>query len=966
MLHDRNVDARDGEAGVVWMESCNRTGQCRLRGIVLLCVSIGMSLLATSWVGAQSLGRGDLTAEERSLVRELIISYNSPDLARIWIESRKKTASAVARASLEYFLADATRIEGDVDGYEQAIRTLAKKYPNHMRSKGAKLEAVLAALLRLSDANTEAVFATSPTDRQAFIVKRDRLWEDEVRRILKDNIRIQNSDVDAIVAKVIAETDPERKRSLSDSLAEKVQIRDLWEFQELAAIELYTGLLPDDSEAKQSLFGELALLAKQFVDLRYENFARRYRAQLIFGKALAASGHPQQAAAELELLVDIEPSGDPPYAPEVVQFIRSLRVEALAGSLAAYNRASMATDALELLEYLYEDVDSNFPYRSTPENPEIAPLVAVLDVEEAVSRIAGGDRSTGLALLDQLIRRYDTPENWKADPSGTRDALDRLARGVSRLLEMNVGNLSPELYVRAAAGFRDRGQPLEAAEAAKRALGCRIDDKLARQWKAKALYEIGESSDALGRIEEAALAYQDLLEQYPDSDVVAMASQNFFAIVGDLGSSQGGAWAELVPVAEKLFADHSQGLGSEQLKLQQASEAEDRGEYSKARDMFRRIASKYDDGTGERTVPFFYRARAAGARCLFRMSADVDQGTRDAAGEIRALLAAARQDRDVSGESSLRYELGRIYWSDRGKNSASAIDALKPVLEELSGSNVYREAAILLLHEIHCASGQLTFAEKCLAEIRKYWPTEHSLVAATYYQIEACRVSSTQTDVRRAGELVLEWIQLPGSQFDEAEPAVRLGLASILIDADFPEEAATMLADAQQAAGGSGDSVLEIGVSYFLAKAANAAGKHRDALDSLDEIIEKYSDDTYNGAYQDAPFVLVQRAAAHRGLYEGDLDASRLELMSDDLRSALAILDQRRQSLLYGDGIPPLFERDYWSTWLHYLEVLKARKQCEKVIGLISSRRLKAGGGTSSFAPESLQQRFDLLEKECQ
>jgi len=925
-----------------------------------------MSLLATSLVGAQSLGRGDLTSEERLLLRELLLSYNSPDLARIWIDSRKKTANSSARASLDYFLADATRVEGDIDGYETAIRSLAKKYPNHMRSKGAKLEAVLAAMMRLSDANTEAVFATSPADRQSFIEKRDRLWEDEVRRILKDNIRIQNSDVDSIQAKVIAEKDSERKRTLAQTLVEKVQIRDLWEFQELSAIQVYCGLLPDESAAKSALFDELALLSKQFVDLRYDNFARRYRAQLIYGKALAASGHPQEAAAELELLVDIEPSGNPPYDPEVVRFIRSMRVESLAGSLAAYNRASMATEALDLLEYLYEEVDPNFPYRSTPEDPEIAPLVALLDVEEAISRIAGGDRSTGLSLMAQLIQSYDTAANWKADPSSTRETLDRLARGISRLLEMNVGNLTPELYVRAAAGFRDRSQPVKAAEAAKMALGCRNDDKISRQWKAKALYEIGESCDALGRVEEAAIAYQALVEQFPESDIVAMASQNFFAIVGDLGSDRGGAWAELIPIAEKLFADNSQGLGSEQLKLQQASEAEDRGEYSKARDMFRRIASKYDDGAGEMTVPFFYRARAGGARCLFRLSTDVEQGTRDAAAEIRALLATARSDRNVSGESSLRYELGRIYWSDRGKDPSSAIEALKPVLEELSGSSVYREGAILLLHEIFCAEGQLAEAEKSLAEIRKNWSTEHSLVAGTYYLIEACKVSSTAVNSRRAGELVLEWIELPGSQFDKASPAVKLGLASILIDAKFSDEAASMLAEAQQVAKGAGDPVLDIGVSYFLAKAANAAGKHRDALASLDDLIDKYSDDTYNGAYPDAPFVLVQRASANRGLYEADLDGSRLEMMSDDLRSALAILDQRRQSLLFGGGIPPLFERDYWSTWLQYLEVLKARKQCEKVIGLIGSRRLKAGGGTSAFAPESLQPRFDQLEKECQ
>jgi len=962
------VVARAGEAGMNLMKSQSRSKRESARFPVLLCLWVLVSLTATPLAPAQSIGRGDLTSEETLLVRELLVTYNSPDLARIWIASRQKTASVSGRATLEYFLADALRIEGDVDQYEEMILALAKRYPDHSRSKGAKLEAVLAAMLRLSYANTEAVFATSPSDRNKFISDRDRIWEDEVRRILEDNIRIQNSEVDSIEAKVIAvsPSNPEQKQQLVAQMNEKIEIRDLWEFQLLAAIQTYSSLLPDNSPKKVELFIELAVRAKEFVDLRYENFGRRYRAQLIYGQALAASGKPEQAAEELELLVDIEPSGDPPYAKEVVHFIRSLRIESLAGSLAAYNRASRATDALELLEYLFEEIDPNFPYRRTPEDPEIAPLVAMLDVEESISRIAGGDRLGGLSLLNELIDRYDHPDSWKADPAGTRETLDRLSRGISRLIDMKVGDLEAELYVRGAAGYRERGQPALAVETAKYALSSGADDKIAQQWKAKALYEIGESNDALGRTEEAALAYQTLVESYPESEVVAMASQNFFAIVGDLGVDQGGAWADLIPLAEQYFADNSQGLGSEQLKLQQAAEAEMEGDYRKARDLFRRIGAHYDDGAGDVSVPFFYRARAGGARCLFRMGTDLEQATRDASGEILALLDDARSDRDVSGESALRYELARIYWGDRAKDADKAISALQPVLDRLTGSGVYREGAVLLLHEILCADGRIAAAEKSLAEIRRNWSKEHSLVVATYHLIDVCRLSSESDQKRRAGELVLDWIKLPGANFEKSDPAVRLGLANILIEGNFSDEAALMLSAAQKALEGTDDPVLDIGVSYFLAKAANAASKHQDALKSLDTIIERYDDDTYNGTYPDAPFVFVQRAAAQRGLYEKDRDAGRLEKMADDLTAALAILDQRRQSLIFADGPTPLFERDYWATWLQYLEVLKARRMCERVVLLISSRRLMAGGETAAFAPTSLQNRFDQLEKDCQ
>ncbi len=958
--------ARYGDAGVELMELRRITNPVPQRTQTVLCLMLGVLLWTAPSVWGQAIGRGDLTSEENFFVRELLGTYNSPDLARVWIEARKKTASGSARGSLEYFLADAARVEGDIDGYEATIQALAKRYPDHPRSKGAQLEAILASLLRLDDANTAAVFSTSPGERLRALEDRDRIWSDEIRKVLEDNTLLQNREVTALenqLGEARSETDREK---LSIELAEKVSIRDLWEFQLLNALKVYSAMLPDGDEAALKLYEELATNAKQFVDQRYENFGRRYEAQLIFGQALAALGRPEEAANELELLVDIEPSVDPPYDNEVVFFIRRMRIESLTGSLKAYNRAGRPEEALELIEFLYEEINSNFPYRKTPEEADFATMVAVLDIEEAISRIAGGDGLEGIKMLHTLIAKFDNSDSWKADPSGTREVLDQLSRGLSRLVDMKVGGLSPEVYARAASGYRDRGLLESAIECAKFSLTSSAKDQQSAKWRAQALYEIGESNDALGRSVEAAISYQLLAENYPESEMVAMASQNFFAIVGDLASEENGAWDELLPVAEKLFADNSKGLGSEQLKLQQATEAEMDGNYPQARDLFRRVSRNYSDGNNEQLVPFFFRARAGGARCLFRISTDIEQGIIDASGELLPLLSEARKARNVGGEAVLRYELARLNWSDRKKSSSEAIDALTPVLDELGGNSIYREGALLLLQEILCSEGKLDAAERCLNEIRRFWADSPSLVAATYYLIDAYRLSGSDQHKRRAGELVMQWIRLPEAQFEESEPGVRLGLASILIDGGFATEAASMLASAQEAAMDTGDETLDIGVSYFLAKAANVAGKHQDALESLDYILERYNDMTYNGVYQDAPFVFVQRAVAHRGFYEADRSSEHLDSMSEDLTAALAILDQRRRSLIFEGGAPPLFERDYWATWLQYMEVMKAQSLCEKVVQLIRSRRLMAGGEGASFAPASLQARFDQLEKDCQ
>ncbi|MGE4620313.1 MAG: tetratricopeptide repeat protein, partial [Planctomycetota bacterium] len=782
----------------------------RLRA--LLCLVVGVLPWITPMVSAQSIGRGDLSTDEVSFVRELLGTYNSPDLARVWIDSRLKGASRSAAATLNYFLADVLRVEGDIDSYEAEIQRLAKKYPDHPRSKGAQLEAVLAAMLRLDDANTEAVFATSPGERKRANTRRNEIWVAEIRTILDSNIVLQNREVLACEKRVSEAGDDEERGRCAAELAAKVSVRDLWEFQLLNAIKVYSGMLPDGVDAVQELLEELVILSKSFVDQRYENFGRRYEAQLIYGQALAACGRPEEAASELELLVDIEPSVDPPYEDDVVYFIRRMRIASLSGSLQAYNLAGRPGEGLELIEYLYEEIDPNFPYRKSPEDPDLAAMVATLNIEESISRIAGGDRSTGLSMLQKLIDDFDRPETWKADPGGTREILEQLARGLSRLVDMQVAGLSAEIYTRAAAGFRDRGLPMRAIEAAKFSLAAGHGGKDAASWQAKALYEIGESSDALGRSEEAALAYQFLAQEFPDSEMVAMASQNFFAIVGDLAASKDGAWAEMIPVAEKLFSDNSQGLGSEQLKLQQATEAELAGDYKQARDMFRRVSRTYTDGGVEQNVPFFFRARAAGARCLFRTAEDVEQGIKDASGELLPLLADARKDRDVGGESALRYEMASFYWSDRKKSGPEAVTALLPVLDELQGTNVFREGALLLLLEILAAEGRFVTAEKALTELRQLWPDNNSVVAATYYLIDAYRTSGAENEMQRAGQLVLDWVKLPGAQFAEAEPGVRLGLASILIDGGFAKEAAAILASAQEEAQGTDDPILDIGV----------------------------------------------------------------------------------------------------------------------------------------------------------
>ena len=216
----------------------------RWPGAVATCALL-LVLLAPTMAHAQSLGRGPLTAEETRFVNELLLTYDSPDLLRTWVASRIKTVDSSGRASLEFSLADAMRLDGDVDGYESEIQKLAKKYPNHPRAKGAQLESVLASLLRLDDANTEAVFSTNPAQRQKAIENRDRIWALDVETVLVANIRRLNEEVDAAEKSVMTNADDGQKDTLTEQLGSSTRMRDLWEFNRLNAFKVYAGMLPD-------------------------------------------------------------------------------------------------------------------------------------------------------------------------------------------------------------------------------------------------------------------------------------------------------------------------------------------------------------------------------------------------------------------------------------------------------------------------------------------------------------------------------------------------------------------------------------------------------------------------------------------------------------------------------------------------------------------------------------------------
>lgn len=911
----------------------------------------------------EAVQRGDVSEAESKALQELVGVYGFTDLARVWIDARLETVSTASRPDLEWVRdVDILRAEGDFDAANENNQVLKGRYPRHPRASAVAREAVKTMVVNAILKDAEARYETDPAVRATLLAERDVIYQQAMAE-LEANIQQLNQEVE---------------RSPDDE--EKILERDGWEFDRLLAMQRYAELLPYESAAATKAWEELAEAAKRFVDTRFLNFGLQYQAQLIYGKALAALGQSAAAAEALEVLTEVEPSYNPPYDEVVVRAMRQLRIEALQSSAEAWNRAGQPERAVELFDFAFEAPQPHFPWKAEPEDPAVLPLRVAMEIEEAIARMCGGVRQVGIDQVRALIARFDSERFRKGDPDAAEDYLLQIARGLARAVDTGVSGLSAELYYRAAVGYKDRGRYDAAIRAAQLALDAGSGVPGAEFWLASSLYEIGDNFDSLALPEAAAQAYEVLATQFDakKSDerfevLLADAAQNWFAISGELAETSGGAWETVTKRAEGVFAELSRGAAGIQLILQKAAELEGQSKYEEARGLYESIPSEIEgDGGSMERVDAYYRAQAGAARCLFR-AGDADGRAAEVlpqvAERLTGVLERARRDGDASGEAALRFELANARWDDDVRDRAGAIEALDPLLSTVTGTNPYREGGLRLWISILCwvdpedaADGaRPADAEPVLAALRKDFQGTTTFLISLFEMVDAYGGLGTEEADRRAAELALEYTRHPEANFDAASPGEKLGIAEILSQGGKHAEASAIL-DAARAAASEDDIYMQIAVTYALAKAGNNSGKHHQVIDALDPFIEANEEETTSGSYDEAPYILIQRALANMALYEQDNSAARLTSAEEDLTNGIATLRERRASLLRTNSITQRFEVDYWNAWLQFFEVLRAQGRGEMILRMIREQRIMNGG--NDFAPPALQTKFDQLEQE--
>jgi len=951
MRHERVVGHR---GAIVW----------RRLGFLLLLLSLAFSFTpTTTWAQLyEVVGRGDLSQEDEDALRALIFDFGFTDVAEVWVGSRLKRASSGSRPTLEWARVDIFRAEGEIDRADELNQSLAAKYPNHARAGAAQLEAVQATMAQIFLLSLNAQYETDSTTRAQLIAERDSKFKSEVAAELDATIRELNQEV---------EREPDdRKKSFE---------RDRWEHYRLQAYLQYAELLPYGSPGAVEMWESLVTYATDFVENRYDNDGFLYEAQLFLGKAYAALGLSEEAAEALEVITEVEPTSPPPYDEIVVRFIRLLRLQALQGTAEAWNRAGQPENAVQIFEDLDSVPQPHFPWKMDPEDLAVLPFVVAVEIEEAIARLAGGVRQEGIDHLRSLIDRFDSPSFRKANPDSAEAYLLDIAAGLARAMDIGVDGLPAEFYYRAALGFKGRGRYDDAIAAAQAALNAGSGVRGAEKWVALSLYEIGENFDSLDLPEAAANAFQTLSLQFFSKKadqafetLLADASQNWFAISGELAERQGGAWVNNSELGKAVFGELSRGEAGITLTLQNCGEKESRGLYEQAYECYSAVPQTFEkDGRQEKYAGYF-RAMARAGKCLFLAADSVGEG-RSKLPEVEAwfsrYIQSANAESDAVGEAALRFELASVYWDDDVRDRGQALATLEPVLSQLSGANLFREGALRLWIAILTTGSpddptrgvDPKAAEPVLAALKRDFAKEVSVPVSLYSMVEAYQSLLSEEGNRRAAELVTEYMQHPEAGFDAAGPGVKLTIAQILFDGMMPERANQILEEVTSETGEN--ESLEIAVALLLASSGNLSGDHVGVLRNLEPFLEKYGSEIRDGSIPEGPKILWEAAKAESGQYRKDRDGDRLKRASQQLESAIAVLQQRRMSLKRTGKITPKFENEYWLIWLQYFEVLKADNRMELVCSLIEGERIKKGG--EDFAPAALQLQFNDLEKEC-
>lgn len=901
------------------------------------------SLSLTAALSAQQvLERGKLTQDERNFVLNELLGGRHADLIRLWCRERLTTNPPVNdKAFLEYRLNQCLLLEGKQDEYTAGLEALAQRYPGYSESGNVQATLIRADLVKvlrqLSDARTQEADQRPP------------LIEAALR------------DFEALSTKIDAAIESARQtveQQKADDGSAVADTRDMWEHLRLDALQLVARFLPEGSKERKDIYQRLKKHAQHFYDNRWVNFIYQCDATLWLAQATFALGDREGAAYLFEELTLAQPNVPPPYGPEVTNFIRKVRLGAIAAYARMWNDVGRPGKTLDLFEQIRSNPDPDIPFEVDPEPESVAPTRRTVQIEEAVALTAGGDdASKGERILRGLIARYTAPDFKLARPQEAEEGLLEVHLALARIVDIGVGTLGTELLYRAGLGYKSEGRYFEALSAFKRALAASVGVPSATEWGGLAYWEIAETNALMDRNMPAAVAYWGLLEDFGEkAPNAAKAATNALGYSIQYAEDYNGAWTEVEKTAQELFERFGTGVNAEQAVLQSALTAEEKGNFEQARRDYLKIHKQVKDGGEMVDVPFYYLARASAARCLVSIAAAENEPKKREEGiaELRSLLDESRSDPD--GHAAVLFALGNALWQN-GEGDAAAASEVLSGAKTLESDSEERRGALTLLVITLVHQNRLEDAYSAFDTYRSKFPEDANVIRCALELVEAYSNQETDEGFRRAAQVADFTMKHPKVKPEEQPVRFLLDMAIVMMRGGLSKQASDLLKVAQRLAADTDDEETKLALDYTRAETELDQGNFAKAVELLEGMVKTYPG-IQSGASQDAPNVQLDLGRAYLGVYSKSPNADLLEKAHAAFEQAIGILDGRFRVT---DNPSTSDLNTYWSGWYNLFQVKKTQNQCTEVVNEMKTWELM-----KRQIPEAWRTRFDELRRECE
>ena len=793
----------------------------------IACLLGGLSAGVGDSASAQATRQG-FTAEQSAFADGLIRDLQYFDTARRWLESVRRSAGGKPGliADVEARLIDILRGEGREDEVKKALVEFKRKYPWHRRASVGSIELIVRRAEEIRQSIEDAALSGTPAELATARIAAKQAFSEEVDKPLDDLI---------VELRKAAEG--------RDAPPEKVQESGRAQLIRLRVFRTYAQSVGGDDG--QALLERSLDLARELVEESFRYPILQYDAQIEVGLYLAELARHEEAADELGLLLDVGVPGGGQAHPLVVRAIQGLRLRAALFSAQSLNAAGKQEDAAELLKrYVFSKPaePADIDLRAAEKDPELQQYAVAARLEYGIALVGSGSMARGMKSIQSVISKYEGKKDGKsvAFVVDARKALGRLAASGSVAL-------SAMDFYQAGLGLISDFKFEEALGIFQLALGALTPRETQRNAPV-ILDKIGEMAYRLGRFDEAAVAFDELIRYYAGSKVHQSGTTRALGAI-DEAKKQLGAGAtdhvgfnslnDFATQANNAAGGNRQGILA--AKFNDGVREEESGRWDAAR----RIYASVPETTDGAPEPAWYRAQASIIATTIREwqstedadeKAELKAGFSESIPKLEGILKKALADPKATvGAAVSALTLGELYFHTEQYEDAAR--TLSLFTSELAQDESYRCTALGYLCIAAVRAGQRKEAATWYRTLRKDCAADASLPAAAY---ELSDDAGARGDEDAAANYMLDYVQHPTVEGTLDNLPFVMKVVGVLVDGGQFTEAQRFIEIAKKLPSeDAGDLARQL--LFLDAKIAMRAGDYAATLRNVEKYKEEYT-----------------------------------------------------------------------------------------------------------------------------